>query len=206
MIKKITIIRPFFSNNNSVVKRNFSSLETILGGKVAKFTLSFLPTDVFISLIVGGGVVIICYMASTGQTDSPVVDVATLREMLHDVNLHRRNLMHTFREAVEMAATNFHILDTGQTAFITAHPDLADIYRNAQTALAAAANLMDQQVANAAYNFELAIQHLDTAAGQLEQMLEHLDDNYVASSDTDSEKIDEAVDEVNERRKNSSKK
>lgn len=203
---KKTTIRPLLSNNNSVVKRNFSSLETILAGKAAKFTLSILPTDVLISLIVGGGVVILSYMASTGQSDSPVVDTATFRDMLHEINLQRGNIMHHFREAVAMANTNFHILERGQTAFITAHPALADAYRNAQTALAAAANLMGQEVENAAHNFNLAIGHLDTAAAQLEQIIQHLDDNFEPSSDTDSEKIAEAVDEVDARRKNSSKK
>ena len=51
-----------------------------------------------------------------------------LLEMLHEVDTHRRNLMHQFREGSNIAHTMHQLLESNYNQFIAAHPDLRDSY------------------------------------------------------------------------------
>lgn len=110
-------------------------------------------------------------------TITPVIDVATPMDMLHEVNFYRRNLMNTYIQAVDMAETNHFILEWGRVSFLKKHPNLGDLYNNTVTALAEAATHTNQEIGNMTYNFSVAISHWDEAASNLEQMLEQLDEN-----------------------------
>ena len=172
---------------------------TILGAGVA---MSFAPLA-FLSL---GFLVAFPFMADGGTggggTDVNTVDplLPMLVDMLNDVNTYRRNLMHQFRQDPSMAQNIFQLLNNNHNLFAANYPVLLVDYENIQNITL---RIMEQYIqldtfrfVDAVTRFESAIAEWDALAGELENIIRSLDPNFDFGSDTDSEDIQQAAEEI----------
>ncbi len=170
------------------------------------------PTDglvlvlvVPLTLFAFGALMVFRYMVDGGGdvgTDVNIVDpmLPRLVEMLNEVNTHRRNFMHQFLQEPSMAQNMMQLLNTNHDMFAANHPVLQRDYEIIKTIteriMAQYQELASYQFAEAATRFESLIADLDDVADQLERVISNLDPNYDFGSDTDSEDIQRAVEEM----------
>ena len=154
------------------------------------------------------GLSVFCYMADTGGgggTDVNTVDplLPMLVDMLNDVNRYRRNLMHQFRESPSLAQDMFQLLNSNHNLFAANHPILQVDYVNIQEItrriILQNIELDSYRFANDAAHFTSEIGPWDDLAGELERLIHNLDPNYDLGSETDSEDIERAADEMAKR-------
>ena len=122
-----------------------------------------------------------------------------LREILSEVDEIRRNLMHQFRETALSANTINTILNANHAQFAQNHPTLMETYTRIQQELshfyANAQALSDAHSDAESAAFHNAIDPLDNAASDLQNLINELDPS-IEFSDTDDEKIQAAAKKV----------
>lgn len=137
-----------------------------------------------------------------GGTNVNTVDpmLPMLTEMLDEVNTFRRNLMHQFREGSNIANTTLQLLNSNYTEFAANHPGLAIDYQIiqiiAQGITEQYVQLGDELFAEEATRFESTIAEWDAMASRLEAIIRNLNPTFYFGSDTDSEDIRQAAEEI----------
>lgn len=188
---------PYYKVKSSQKRHIISGTTTGISGLAISFfpfailALGFLAA--FSSFADGGG---------GGGTVVNTVDpmLPMLVDMLHDVNTYRRNLMHEFRQEPSMAHNVLQLLNSNYNLFAANHPVLLRDYEIIQTITQRITvqyiELDSYQFAEAATRFESAIAEWDALADELEKLIRNLDPNYDFGSDTDSEDIQRAAEEI----------
>ncbi len=186
-------------------KRHFviKSTEIIVGGGLS-LGIFIGPLAIFTF-----GLSVFCYMADTGGggggTDVNIADpmLPILVDMLNDVNTYRRNLMHQFRENPSLAQNMLQLLNSNHNLFAGNHPILQVDYENIQDItrriIIQNIQLDSYRFADQATRFGSAIGPWDDLADELERLIRNLDPNFDFGSDTDSEDIEQAADEIAKR-------
>lgn len=194
------IKRPYISINvHSVILtfkyRSINTLTSTTGGLVAfklvPFFVTLLLSSIYFSLrsTVGTG-------GGDGGAINSTLDLTTLKHMLDEIDLHRRNLMFNFHQAAELARANLIILNNGYSSFVQIHPDLAENLDSLRNSLDTVSNWNGSgEVAKIAQEFETVIAPLDNITTELGNIISVLDPDWVAY-DTDEEMIADAAEDM----------
>lgn len=202
--KKYKFNKPYYNNN--IQKRTISSGSstiTISTGLVGALTYLFLGATFSLILVglgldnLGGG----ASNLTTFNTEQDLID--NLESTLDHVNRMRRVNMSMIRDLSSVLSHRANVHVHNLTYVSTHYPDILDLYRNAINSLQNISSIAnntllsqaDQTQTNPHLVFEEIQDPLDILAGELEELIQTLDSNYQFESDTDDEKIDEAVKE-----------
>ena len=138
--------------------------------------------------------------AGSQSANSSNLDLATLKEMLSEVDLFRRSLMHNFNQATEFALANLNLINNCYDSFVQANPHLQNHLDLVRKTLEIVSNSNHTgNIESEAQYFQDTIAPLDVASTQLNEMIHSLDPTWESDSDTDQDMIGKAADEMAKR-------